>query len=214
MRLALLDLDGTLLAGPSSEQLFILHLLRNRILGPRQGWAAAGFLWRYSGRYGRHVWRKDKAYLSGLDAALLVPVAAAFVRNFLISRLRPAMLERLRRHQRDGDIPILLTGTLDLIAGPLANHLGISHWCATICAQRHGRFMPQPPERHPFGREKLALASCLAEQLGLALADATAYADSRHDLPLLEAVAHPVAVNPAPGLARAAHRRGWEVLTD
>jgi phosphoserine phosphatase len=63
-----------------------------------------------------------------------------------------------------------------------------------------------------FGAEKLSRARALIERLGLSGADCAFYSDSVHDLPLLEAVARPVAVNPDHRLKRIARRRGWEII--
>lgn len=212
MRLVLLDLDGTLLAGASSEQIFILHLLRNGLIGIGQVRATAAFLLRHARRYGPDVWKKDKAYLAGLEVRRLTAIAEDFVRGSLLGRIRPAMHERMAAHREAGDTLALLTGSIEIIARPLARALGIPHLRATVCAVARGRFSSAPPLRHPYGPEKLALARDLAGETGLPLAEAAAYADSVHDLPLLEAVARPVAVHPGPGLARAARRRGWEIL--
>lgn len=212
MHLVLLDLDGTLLAGASSEQLFILHLLRNGLIGIGQIRATAAFLLRHAHRYGPDVWKKDKAYLAGLEVRHLTAIAEGFVQGSLLGRIRPAMHERMAAHREAGDTLALLTGSIEIIARPLARSLGISHLRATVCAVAQGRFSSAPPLRHPYGPKKLALARDLAGETGLPLTGAAAYADSVHDLPLLEAVARPVAVHPGPGLARAARRRGWEIL--
>jgi len=211
-RLVLLDLDGTLLAGPSSEQLFILHLLRNGVLDARRIAAATAFLLRHARRYGLEVWKKDKAYLTGLEVARVAAMAEDLVRGTLLSRIRPRMRARMDAHRAAGDTPALLTGSLEIIARPLARALGIRHVRATRCAVAGGRFAADPPLCHPHDTGKLPPARELAAETGLPLEEAAAYGDSVHDIPLLEAVAHPVAVYPGPGLARTARRRGWEIL--
>jgi hypothetical protein len=62
------------------------------------------------------------------------------------------------------------------------------------------------------GRAKAAAVRELAEREGIDLAASTAYSDSETDLPFLEAVGNPVAVNPDRGLARIARERGWQIL--
>ena len=94
----------------------------------------------------------------------------------------------------------------------LAEHLGVQHVRATTCAERDGRYLPEPPLVHPFGAQKLGLAAELAAQLGTELQLATAYADSAHDLKLLEAVGSPVAVRPDRKLLRAARANAWDVI--
>ncbi|MCC6302911.1 MAG: HAD-IB family phosphatase [Gammaproteobacteria bacterium] len=211
MRLILVDLDGTLLDPPSSERRFIRHLAGQRVLGARQWLAAGGFFLRWTPRFGRAVGRKNKAYLSGLAASEVARAAQAFVAAELLPRLRPVMLERLRRHAAAGDALVLLTGAPGFIAAPVARHIG-ARWCAAEPVLREGRYTARPPRRHPLGAEKLALAGALARAARVDLRQCVAYADSGDDIPLLRAVGRAVAVAPDRRLAREAIRRGWEVL--
>jgi phosphoserine phosphatase len=103
---------------------------------------------------------------------------------------------------------------LDPIARALAKRLGVRHVCATVCSERNGVYLPQPPETHPFGAAKLTLARQLAAQLGTELEHATAYADSHQDLFLLQAVREAVAVTPDARLLDAALTNDWEIITD
>lgn len=208
----LVDLDGTLLAQPSSERRFIRYLARQGMLGPRQ-WLAAGlFFLRWSGRFGRAVGRKNKAYLAGFDPRRVAQAAERFVDVEILPRLDPSMLARLRRHTSIGDTLVLLTGAPDFIAAPVARHIGARLVCATQCLLRDGRYTTRPPLRHPFGAEKLALAQELARGLNTGLQCCVAYADSGDDIPLMRAVGRAVAVNPDRRLAREAGRRGWEIV--
>lgn len=212
MRLVLFDVDGTLTTGASSERRFIKYLLRHGRLGPRQLTALAEFALRYGLRYGRHVFKKDKAYLCRLAVDDVARLAREFVHAELVSALYAPACERLAEHRQAGDTVALLTGTPQFIADPLARYLDVQHVCATRCHVRDSRFTAQPPLRHPFGPAKVALAYELARQTGLALRTTLAYADSGHDLALLDAVSQPVAVRPDKALRRAAAVRGWEVL--
>ena len=212
MGLVLTDLDGTLLAGATSERRFIVHLLRTRRLGPPQIARALSFLLGRLPDYGPRIFKKNKAYLAGLPVAEVVELAEAFVLREIEPHLRRNLLQRLESHRRAGDAVALLSGAPDFIVAPLAERLGVVVWRATRCAQRDGRFLADPPLRHPFAQAKLRYATEICAALGVGLADCTAYADSAADLPLLRRVARPVAVHPDRRLARIAHRQGWEVL--
>jgi HAD superfamily phosphoserine phosphatase-like hydrolase len=212
MRLVFIDVDGTLLPAPNSETQFIVHLLKNGSLGLSQIGTAFLFLPRWWPHFGRNVAKKDKAYLAGLPESEVRVIAAAFVRRVLAPRLRAELLVRLDAHRRRGERLILLTGTPDFLAAPLAEAVGASRVCATRCAARTGRFLADPPESHPFQDEKRRLAEALCHELGCSLEHAVAYADSRHDLSLLERVGLPVAVAPDRTLERIALDRGWEIL--
>ena len=212
MALVLLDVDGTLLDNPSSELRFIGRLLRQGTLGPSQWTALLWFYVRWWPRYGNNVPRKNKAYLKGLSVTELADEGEAFVVRDLAPQLRPWVVERIQAHQEHGDEVVLVTGTPEFVAAPLARHLGVHYWAATRCDQRQGRYTAAPPTEHPYGAEKLTAARRLCRQLGYRLGEAVAYADSRHDIPLLEAVAQAVAVTPDATLATRAREAGWEIM--
>ena len=211
MKLAFFDIDGTLLAG-STERRFFRYLLRKGQLGPRQ---IVSFLWfalRHARTYGSDVLKKNKAYLNGLDVARVQVLAEEFVTAEIVPRLYRPAVQRLQHHLQAGDTAVLLSGTLEPIAHALGAALGVQHVRATICDERRGRYTSAPPHRHPFGAAKRVLAAELAAEIGTELRDAAAYGDSRHDLDLLEAVGHPVAVRPdAPLLATARDNR-WDII--
>lgn len=211
MTLAIFDIDGTLVRG-STERRFWRFLLKRKRLGLGRLAAYVGFLLRFLPRYGVHVVKKDKAYLAGLTTSEVQLLATEFCALEVVPRLYGPAVQRLQLHQRRGDTVALLSGTLEPIAHALAVHLGIEHVVATVCAQRGGRFTADPPLVHPFGPEKLVVADRMAAELGTGLRSATAYADSAHDLALLEAVGTPVAVSPDRRLLRTARAHGWEML--
>jgi HAD superfamily phosphoserine phosphatase-like hydrolase len=210
--LVLVDLDGTLIDAPGSERRFIAELMRKGYIGPAQWRTAAMFLLRNGARFGRDVARKNKGYLAGLGAERVAALGAEFVAQNLIHELRAFMLERLQQHLSAGDRIVLLTGAPDFLAAPLARHLGLADYSATICHRAGDRFTAQPPVQHPLGWDKRRLGAALCEQAGCVLEDCTAYADARHDLPLLDAVGQAVAVTPDRVLAQAAAVKGWEIL--
>lgn len=211
MELAIFDLDGTLVSG-SSERRFWRYLWRRGRLGTRQLAAFAGFALRYLPVAGGDVMRTNKAYLAGLETAEVASLASEFVASELIRHLYDPAVTRLERHLDRGDVVLLQTGTLHAIARPLADALGVTHVCATRCCERDGTLLAEPPARHPFAAAKLHYAREFAAGLDLDLAAAAAYCDSYRDLPLLDAVAHPVAVRPDRRLRAVALARRWELL--
>jgi HAD superfamily hydrolase (TIGR01490 family) len=211
MKLAFFDIDGTLLAG-STERRFSRYLLRKGCLGPRQ---VASFLWfllRHARTYGRDVLKKNKAYLAGIDVERIRVLAEEFVAAEVVPQLYGPVVQRLQRHLSAGDTAVLLSGTLEPIARALGSALGVRHVCATLCDERQGRYTSAAPHRHPFGAVKRALATEIAAGMGADLRDAAAYGDSRHDLDLLEAVGHPVAVRPDAPLLATARGNRWDII--
>lgn len=95
MACVLVDVDGTLLRCPSIERLFVAHLGRQRLLGPRQIAAGLGFFLRFGLFYGWQTPVKNKAYLAGLRVREIAGMAAVFVRERVSCRARYSVLERL-----------------------------------------------------------------------------------------------------------------------
>jgi HAD superfamily hydrolase (TIGR01490 family) len=211
--LAVFDIDGTLVTGASTERRLFRALFAAGLLGPRQLAAFAAFAIRHAPRYGRHVFKKDKAYLAGLAVDEVARFAVHWAPGALRSSWFGPAVERLREHRRRGDRVVLLSGTPDFLARVIASELGADDAIGSRCAEAGGCYTAAPPLVHPFGGAKLGLLEQLCREHGASPADVAAYADSDHDLPLLRAVGRPVAVRPAAGLARAARRASWEVIT-
>lgn len=213
MNAAIFDVDGTLLTGPhSSESLFARHLLANGAIGVRQFASAAWFTLVNGPRYGRHVFRKNKAYLAGLSFDDVTAAARNFVERDLEALIDRDLLQRIDEHRRAGDIILLLTGAPEFLVGPLSERVGADGWRGARYARSGGRFIAAPPLSHPLGEEKVTAAADLCAEHGVPLGGATAYADSTHDLALLFQVARPVAVRPDRALANEARKRGWEII--
>jgi HAD superfamily hydrolase (TIGR01490 family) len=212
MRLAIFDIDGTLLSGMSTEKAFAIWLWRRRLLGARAILAFLFFLLRWVFHFRADVTKKNKAYLVGLSLEVLAEEARLFVDSEIISRLRPDVVERLRTHQEAGDIVILLSGTLDCIAEELGESLHVDRSIGSSCVLKDGRFTVKPPTRHPFAVSKREILAQLCAELSIAPGDVTAYGDSIHDSALLEAVGNPVAVYPDRKLSVAALERGWQKM--
>jgi phosphoserine phosphatase len=210
--LILIDVDGTLIKGASTESLFIRYLLVHGELGLRQLSAFILFPFRYAVRFGRHVFKKNKAYLCGLSPAAVEAKAAVFVDSVLLKRMCMTLRHRLTNHSKAGDTLALLTGTPEFIAWPLASRLAITYVVGTICEQMQGRFTAGPPPQHLFGKEKVKAAEMLCRQLQMPLSDCVAYADSIYDLALMEQVSRAIAVTPDRALRLQASCRSWEIM--
>jgi HAD superfamily hydrolase (TIGR01490 family) len=212
MQLVIFDIDGTLVRG-SSERLFWRYLWARKRQGPRQLLAFLAFFVRYLPIGGIHTSKKNKAYLTGFEAAEVEQLAADFVAVDLTRALYEPALTRLKAHLKRGDLVLLMSGTLQPIARALGDALGVEHVLATLCAESRGRLRAWPPARHPFGSAKVAFAREFAHQHGFDLGTVVAYSDSRDDIELLEAVGVPVIVRPDRTLLARALERNWELLS-
>lgn len=128
----------------------------------------------------------------------------------------PHVAERGRQvvaeHLERGDLVAIVTGATPYAARPLARMLGIDHViCSELELDAEGRFTGRPLSPICFGAGKRARTEAFVREAEGQLSDAVFYTDSITDLPLLEIVGRPVAVNPDPRLRRLARRRGWAV---
>ncbi len=165
MKLAIFDIDGTLVEG-STERRFWRYLLKRGHQGPRQVLAYLLFWLRYFPVYRSQTAKNNKAYLYKLDTARVRALAERFVAEEILPRLYAPAVQRLQSHLRCGDTVVLLSGTLEPIARPLAKALGVEHVYATACRERDGRYLAGPPKVHPFGAAKLAIAAGFAREIG------------------------------------------------
>lgn len=212
MNCVLVDVDGTLLGGPSTEFRFVVHLLLRGRIGWKQAAAALAFPLRWFSRFGRHVFKKNKSYLAGLVIDDVAAEAEIFVTQAVSPRLRGEILDLIAGHVTRGDRVVLLTGTPEFIAEPLARLLGAHGVCATRCARQDGLYTADPPLLHPFGEDKVILARDICRENGSPMGEAIAYADSIHDLPLMLQVGRPVAAWPDSALADIARKGNWLIL--
>ena len=218
MKLALFDLDGTLIPKDSDHAFgeFIITL----------GWADAAEFKRRNDRF------YDDYVRGTLDIAAYVDFATApwrgrstaeldramqrFLDLVVRPMLTPAARELVQRHQHAGDLVAIVTATNDFVTRPIAGLFGVEHLIATdLTRDAHGRVTGAIAGTPAFREGKVARVEHWLQQRGQAWSDfdgSTFYSDSSNDLPLLEKVTDPVATNPGPELARVAHERGWPVL--
>jgi fatty acyl-CoA reductase len=175
------------------------------------GLAAQVPRWRLTDRRSRTRFSRSfyRAY-QDLPAAELREQAKGSLADFILPRVQHEAIRRIRAHRQRGDRVVLLTGGLDFLMEPLS-HLGDELVAARLIEER-GAFTGQlaDPPLTADGRASFAAQS--AAEHGSSLADCFAYGDSMSDLPFLNTVGHPYAVNPDLGLAREARRRRWPVL--
>ncbi len=121
-------------------------------------------------------------------------------------------MDLMERHQEEGRLVVIVSASPEEIVGPLGRHLEVDRTIASRAAlDEQGRYTGQMGF-YAYGPYKAQAMQELAAREGIDLARSYAYTDSYTDLPMLEAVGHPVAVNPDRVLARLARERGWEVM--
>jgi len=130
--------------------------------------------------------------------------------DLILRKAFPAGIRRVREHRALGHRTLLITGALDFAIEPL-RPLFDDIVCAKLGTDSDGRLTGELLAGPPTGEARALVMARYAEAEGLSLTESVAYADSASDLPMLEAVGHPVAVNPEAKLATIARKRGWHV---
>jgi HAD superfamily hydrolase (TIGR01490 family) len=117
----------------------------------------------------------------------------------------------IERHRRNGDRIILLTGTLDLLAEPLARALTFDDVVCGRLEQADGRFTGRTTPPHPYGEGKAAALRDYAQRTGIDLQYIHIYGDGWSDLPAFKLAGRATVINPSPRLERLAKQQGWTV---
>lgn len=214
---AFYDLDGTLCAlNLVHSALFILANLGE--------WSGrAGYLLSFAARAPRLYLaeRKDRRLLNqvlfesfqGVSSDRLFSLGEEYCERVLLRNLYPRAVEILSANRDYGLEPVLVTGSPDFIAEPLARHLGVNHVAANRLVMSRGRATGRIAAPVMAAEEKAAWCADFAAQRDLSLDACWGYADSYYDLPFLAALGHPVAVNPDRKLRAAALGRNWPIIT-
>lgn len=215
MALAIFDLDNTLLAG-DSDYLWGLFL------------AEQGIVDRV--HYERENERFYREYQEGrLDIQEFLRFSLRVLRDhdreallgwrsrFLDEKIEPIVLAGalalVERHRAAGDTLLIITATNAFVTAPIADRFGIPHLIASIPEERGGRFTGEVAGTPSFQHGKVARLREWLTERGGDLSGSHFYSDSHNDIPLLELVDRPVAVDPDERLARHARARGWPIIS-
>lgn len=214
--LALFDLDHTLLDG-DGEDLWCRFMLRHGLIAAdtAQRNEAMGAAYRAGDVSAQAFCAFYASLLAGRSPADWRVWQQRFLQEEILQRVPAAARALLASHRAAGHRVVLTTASNRVIAEFTAKELGFSDCLATELVLVDGVYSGQVQGIPNMREGKLQrMQQWLAEQ-GLAptaLAQAFFYSDSIHDLPLLSAVGHPVAVNPDAQLQRHAEAKGWRVL--
>jgi HAD superfamily hydrolase (TIGR01490 family) len=209
---AIFDLDYTLLEG-DSESLWSHFLFE-------QGLVGSDFVARIETYY--HDYEMGQLDIYEYEEFLLHPLTLfSFdvlfnLRKEYLKRIsqfiRQQMVERVKWHQAQGHILLMVTASNSFIAEPLADLLGFPNLICTFVEKDGDRFTGKLTGIPAFRVGKLLRLEIWLYQHGLTLTNSWGYSDSHNDLPILELVDNPVAVSPDSFLKAHAHRNGWEVI--
>lgn len=215
MKLAIFDLDNTLLGGDSDHAWGQFLVDKGIVDGDAYQRANDYFLQQYQ--------------QGGLDieeflAFALQPLAQhpkqqldEWHRQFMQQAIEPMRLPKanalLQQHRDKGDLLLIITATNQFVTGPIAASMGVEHMLATVPELIDGAYTGRVEGTPCFQAGKVERLQAWLQSTGHSLAGSTFYSDSHNDLPLLEIVDFPVAVDPDPTLERVARKREWPVIS-
>lgn len=205
------DLDGTLIPNTSAEKTFFFHLLRNRILSIISIIQLLPAIWTARGNL-HEMTLLNKRYLKNRSVKDFEDIAQKYFEPRIDTLIFPFMSHLIKEHQKNGDQILLLTGTLDFIAGCFAHHLFMDGYKATTLEIREGRFTGRVVGIQPFGLGKLEILRNLKRQYNFYSDNAVLYANIYADRFVMNAVARPIAVNPDRRLLNYALRSKWSII--
>ncbi len=210
---AVFDFGGTVVSGftPAAVPLRVpwrhdsdralVHTLVNSIRGSR-----------VEGEYERFLQRASHV-CAGRTAEELTELGERLFRGTIYGHLYPEAWQLIREHEAAGHTVVLATSLTRFQVLPAARELGVEHVLYTAMATADGVLTGFTEGKPLWRNEKAAAVQRFAAEHGIDPADSYAYADAAPDIPLLESVGHPVAVNPGPRMAMTAGERDWPILT-
>ena len=215
MSLAIFDLDNTLLAG-DSDYLWGEFLVERGIVN--------GEAYRSANDLFYQQYREGNLDIAEFLRFALKPLAEhatedlyrwreEFIETSIKPILLPAAFEAVEKHRRNGDLLLVITATNRFVTEPIVKLYGIDHLIATAPVFREGRYTGDFEGVPCFQEGKVKR---LDEWMALNshdLHNSWFYSDSHNDLPLLQKVSNPIAVDPDETLARFARENGWQVVS-
>ncbi|WP_018865336.1 HAD family phosphatase [Thioalkalivibrio sp. ARh3] len=219
MNLALFDLDNTLLAG-DSDHAWNQFLAEVGAVHPTcHAETNDHFYQEYvAGTLDIHEFcRFAFSPLAEHPRSQLEEWRERFIETLIRPMIAPGAQHLLEKHRVAGDELVIITATNQFVTQPIAEILGVDHLIATLAEEREdGEFTGELTGVPCFQEGKIErLRQYLADHPDPegTIAQASFYSDSRNDIPLLEQVGRPVAVDPDPTLAAHARERGWPVIS-
>ena len=216
MNLALFDLDNTLLAGDSDFEW--AQFLIDRGVLERATYEARNQAFYDQYKAGTLDIREFLDFQLKPLSRYPRPVLDAWHAEYMHERILPMIRDSARAlvDKHRGEVRVIITATNSFVTAPIARAFGIEHLIATEPEVRDGAFTGGVSGTPCFREGKIERLEAWLAARGESLKNtlkSTFYSDSHNDLPLLERVGHPVAVNPDATLRAHAGAQGWPIIS-
>lgn len=213
--LAIFDLDNTLIAGDSDHAWGEFMIARGLVDANSYRRQNDAFYEQYKrGELDVNAYLRFALQpLAGKQPEELAQLHARFMEEII----QPMMLDKARElldsHRSQGHYLLIITATNDFITRPIANALGVDDILASEAEVVDGVYTGQPTGTPCFHMGKVTRLNSWLQDRQHELGPAWFYSDSHNDIPLLDAVGNPIAVDPDDTLRRHATDRGWPVIS-
>jgi HAD superfamily hydrolase (TIGR01490 family) len=213
---AFFDLDKTIIA-KSSVLAFGKPFYQGGLINRRAVLrsAYAQFVFALAGADHEQIERM-RAYLtsmcSGWDVAQVREIVSETLHDIIDPIVYDEAVELIAMHKAAGRDVVIVSTSGEEVVGPIGAMLGADEVIATRMVVADGKYTGEI-ELYAYGPEKAVAVVQLAERRGYELTGSYAYSDSVTDVPMLEAVGHPYAVNADRALRKIANEREWPLLT-
>ncbi|MSR10701.1 MAG: HAD family hydrolase [Gammaproteobacteria bacterium] len=216
-RLALFDLDNTLLAGDSDHAWGEFLISKQLVEETTHRAENDRYYQQYrEGKLDIHAYvRFTLLPILALSRAQRLALHAEFMRNAITPLYLPKADALVEQHLNSGDLTVIVTATNEFITQPIAERFRVEHLIATELEMEKDRFTGRIEgiPCYQFGKVEKLEKWLQRQTAKLSLNEAVFYSDSINDLPLLERVAVPVAVDPDAQLHAEATSRGWKIIS-
>jgi len=211
--IAFFDLDHTLLDGANGT-IYAVQMVREKLMEQR---VLLLVIW-YSILYKLNRLPQEAVYKKVLDemgrytVLRMIEMMDIGFERFIVPRLYQGGVEIVREHREKGHRTVIATAAGEYIAERVRAQLGADDFIATPTPIKGEHMSSEVMGPMAFMEGKLEMAAQYCEERGADLSECWFYSDSASDLPLLDAVGHPVMVNPQLKLRMATRGRSWPVL--
>ncbi len=215
MRIALFDLDNTLLGGDSDYE-WGQFLVERGVVDPMAYKKANERFYQQYKDGELDIFEFTRFSFKPLKENAMNRLEQ-WREEFIHEKIHPIMQKKGRAkiewHQQRGDTVAIITATNRFVTEPIARAFGVEHLLATDPEISAGAFTGEISGIPCFQRGKVARLKAWLNKHGYRLGESWCYTDSHNDLPLLEQVTHPFAVDPDETLLEIARERCWDIVT-
>ncbi len=215
MALALFDLDNTLLAG-DSDYLWGVFLAEQGLVD-KDIYEKENQRFYDEYKQGKLDIMEFLAFslkpLADNDLGTLLSLREKFLQSIIQPLMSPASFELIEKHKQQGDTLLVITATNSFVTAPIVEAFGIPNLLATEPEKTPEGYTGRVAGTPCFQDGKVIRLNEWMKENNCNLDNSWFYSDSRNDLPLLEIVANPVAVDPDDHLRETASKRGWPVIS-